>query len=70
MFTIKLDGGDLVLAQDDREVVRRAVPLDRHLDDAVDAVTDVVTSLQHALDAVVKHAWRTNALTSTDGFHR
>lgn len=70
MFTITLDEGDLVLKQDDREVVRRAVPLDRNIEDAIDAVTDVVSAAQWALDEVVKQSWRHNMLERTDGFHR
>jgi hypothetical protein len=70
MFTIKLDGEDLVLAQDDREFVRRTVLLDRDLADAADAVTDVGQALMLALDEVVKQAWRARALDRTDGFHR
>lgn len=70
MFTIKFEGEDLVLAQDDREVERRVVQLDGKLEDAIDSVTDVVRALTIALDEVAKQAWRARVLDRTDGFHR
>lgn len=70
MFTIKLEGEDIVLAQDDREVERRTVTLDRDLSDAADAVTDVVRALLFALNEVVRQAWHARVLDRTDGFHR
>lgn len=70
MFTIKLDGEDLVLAQDDREVVRRTVPLDGDRDACHDVVTDVSAALLLALDEVVKHAWRSRHWPLTDSLIR
>jgi hypothetical protein len=70
MFTIKLDGEDLVLAQDDREVMRRSIRLDDGVEHAHQAATEVSHALAIALNALVVQAWRARLLDRTDGFHR
>ena len=70
MFTVTLEGDDIVVKQDDREFARTTVPLAGDLDGCLEAVTTVTTPLQYALDEVVKQAWRARVLDRTDGFHR